>query len=728
MILCFGGWRDISIGTRERGKEFGVTEVDRTSPAVNFLQNGHGRWFPWTPVCLGLGIATYFALPIEPPIWWGASGVVFWLTLLVALRRFPIVRLGGLALFAVTLGFTLAQVRTHGVVAPVIGQRIGPATVDGRIVAVEMLTKGQRIILDRLTVSRLSVQTIPERIRLRVNGSQPDLRPGVWVRGRAVLTPPPPPVAPGAYDFQRQAFFQRIGGVGFVLGPLEVTGADPPTPFDGFRMWVEGARQDIAIRVSANLEDSHGTAAVAAALMTGLRGKIPEAVMTAMRDAGLAHLLAISGLHVGLVAALIFAAVRALLALIPWLALRYPIKKWAAVIAITGAGAYAVIAGGTVPTQRAFLMVGLVFVAVLRDRRAISMRLVAFAAMVVLAFSPESLLGASFQMSFAAATALVAIYEHAHRWQAGARLGGRGWRNRLLFYFAGVLVTTVVAGLATAPFAVFHFNRFALYGVAANLVAVPLTALWIMPWGMVAFAALPLGLENVPLAMMGAGIDAFVVVANVVSGWPGAVGMLPAFPAWALGGVVLGGLWLCLWPSRERWAGLVGVIPMAAALWMFPPPDVFVDDTGKLFAVRTTSGDYLPSTRRSGRFDREIWLRRAAATESPGVDNDNAAPRVRRLLCDGLGCVYRIADRTLAFAKSEEALNEDCWRADVLVVTVPIRAVCGNPAVVLTRRDLARDGAHAIWLNRGGIRVRSVNGERGDRPWVVRPGFGNGGT
>ena len=213
----------------------------------------------------------------------------------------------------------------------------------------------------------------------------------------------------------------------------------------------------------------------------GERGAIPADVLAAMRDSGLAHLLAISGLHVGLVAGILFFAARGGCALVPAVALRFPIKKWAAVVALIGAFGYLLLAGAPVPTQRAFVMVGLVLVAVLVDRRGISMRLVVWAAMFILLVRPESLLGASFQLSFAAVLALVAGYE-----ALGPRLrvwyGESGAARRVLLYVGGVALTTVIAGLATAPFALFHFNRVVVYSLAANLVAVPLTALWVMPW------------------------------------------------------------------------------------------------------------------------------------------------------------------------------------------------------------------------------------------------------
>jgi competence protein ComEC len=242
---------------------------------------------------------------------------------------------------------------------------------------------------------------------------------------------------------------------------------------------------------------------------------------------------------------------RGLLALLPGIALRYPIKKWAAVMAVAAAFGYALMAGATVPTMRAFLMIALVLVAILLDRRGISMRLVEWAALVVLVLHPESLLGASFQMSFAAVVGLIAAYELAGPRIATVRRGS-GPVRRLWLYVAGVLLTTLVAGLATAPFAAFNFNRMADYSLAANLVAVPVTAMWIMPAGVVSFLLMPFGWEEAALVPMGWGVGVVLEVARTVAGWPGAVTLLPAMPVWGIVLVTFGGLWLCLWQRSCR--------------------------------------------------------------------------------------------------------------------------------------------------------------------------------
>ena len=691
------------------------------------LHRERHRWVLWTPVFFGIGIAVYFGLRTEPPLWLGPCAVGLSLIGVLALRRRGSnpagILMAALVAFGILAGgFSVAQWRTAAVAAPVLAKRMGPTTISGRITGVETFPGSIRVTLDRPRVAGLGAEATPERIRLRLRGRQPALMPGQWLRARAILSPPPPPAAPGAFDFQRQSYFRRLGAVGFNLGPVETFAGAGGSGWDFLTLGLARVRQAITARIHAGLDGRAGV--VAAALMTGERSSIPGPLMDAMRDSGIAHLLAISGLHIGLVAAILFIGSRGLLALVAPLALHFPIKKWAAVVAIAGAFAYALIAGATVPTQRAFLMVGLMLLAVLADRRGLSVRLVAWAALIILILQPESLLGPSFQMSFAAVTALIAVYEGL-RDRARTRDTDTGrlppWARKAGFYVAGVALTTVIAGAATAPFAIYHFNRFADYGLAANLVAVPVTALWVMPWAVGAFLMMPLGLESLALVPMGWGVDVVIAVAETVSSWPGAVTLLPAMPTWALAAVALGGVWLCLWQQRWRYLGGAGIALGMAALFLVQPPDVLIEGRGRLLGVRTADGGLAVSNPRRARFDRDIWLRRLGQKRVRAAWPRNGASADGRLSCDVEGCVYRAGGRVVALAFGEAALAEDCWMADVVVSLVPVRISCPAPDGLIDRFDLWRLGGHALWLNGDKVRIETVNGVRGDRPWVIRP-------
>lgn len=697
---------------------------------ANQLIAERDRWVLWLPVALALGIACYFALRIEPPYYVGTlglmiAGAVAWM----GRSARAMVWLVAIGFFAFSLGFTAAQWRTLRITAPVIEKALRAVVIEGRIDLVEIRGKGVRVTLDHVRISTLGPRQTPEKVRLRLAGNQPELGRGDWISGRFSLSPPSPPVAPGAFDFQRRSFFQGIGGSGFSFGSVKVTKKAQSDGMAGVMSEITNLRRHIALRVLGYFSDrgQAKTGAVVAALMTGDRGGIPNKTMATFRESGLAHLLAISGLHIGLVAGIIFFGVRAVLALAGGTALKFPIKKWAAVAALAGALGYTLIAGATVPTIRAFLMISLVLVAVLFDRRGLSMRLVAFAASAILLMQPEALLGASFQLSFAAVIALISAYEALSKWRQGrGRLGGLsapGWHKPLL-YVGGVALTTLIAGGATAPFAAFHFNQFPHYGMIANVLAVPLTALWIMPWAVIAFALMPLGAEGVALGVMGWGVDLVLAVADMVSHWPGAVSLLPAMPPWALASLALGGLWLCLWRTRWRLFGLAAMAMGLATMGFYDMPDVLIDHRGRLMAVQDGAGGMAVSSRRAGRFTSDIWLRRAALdspTPWPGQSAKKSKKPAVSLSCDGLGCLYSAHGKTIALITDMAALEEDCAMANVVVSTIPVHGRCRGPDLIIDKIDLWRDGAHAVWIENDKIRVQSVNGERGDRPWVQRP-------
>jgi competence protein ComEC len=688
------------------------------------------RWALWLPVALGAGIGCYFSLPSEPPVWAGAAALAAAALLIALARGSPAALLLGVVLAAGASGFAVAQLRTAWVAAPVLQRDLGPVELTGRVLEVERGPARTRLVIERLSVGRLDPAATPARVRVSAAGQgAAAIAPGDWVSGLAVLRPPPEPAAPGGYDFARRAWFERLGAVGFALGAPQVVPQPAGWPlerrrFEGWTIFWEELRQTIAGRILAVLPDERG--ALAVALTVGKREAIPPDLLEAMRESGLAHLLAISGLHLGLVAGAVFLGLRSLLALWPAVALRRPIKKWAAGAGLLVALVYLFLAGATIPTQRAFMMVGLVFLAVLLDRSAVSLRLVAWAAAAVLLLAPESLLSASFQMSFAAVVALVSGYEAYAAWRArrDVRAGAEGGRSpwlRPATYLGGVALSSVIAIAATGTFAWYHFNRMAWFGLAANLVAVPLTALLIMPAALLALLAMPLGLEAVPLWLMGQGLGLLIRVARETASWPGAVQLLPALPAWGLVSVTLGGLWLCLWRRPWRFAGLLAIVAGLSGAVLRAPPDLLVSADGGLVAARGPDGRLALSQTARDSFVWEQWLRRSGQAEP-----DPWPPPGGWLTCDAAGCVYRRYGWEVALVADAAALGEDCGRADLVVAPFPVPAACGRardgPQRVVDRYRLWRDGGHAFLLRPDGLEMETVRGWRGERLWVRRPG------
>lgn len=674
------------------------------------------RFFLWLPVLVGAGIAAYFALRFEPPGWAGIAAMGLLGFLALAGRRDGFLLWPCVALCLVASGFALAQWQNARVAAPVLERSFGPAELEGRVVVLERMAEGNRVTLDRVSLARLRPDQTPERVRIvlkRRDAAAP--LPGQWIAVRARLNPPPAPAMPGGYDFQRRAWFDGLGAVGFALGEVRLLSDRPAGAYDRAAIWLAGLRDGLSQTIRTRVEGEAG--AVSAALVTGDRSAIPETVLDDMRDSGLAHLLAISGLHVGLVAALLFAGLRAVLALLPPLALRYPIKKWAALAAILGAVVYMVLAGATVPTQRAVLMTAIALGAVMLDRYPFSPRLVAVAALVVMALQPEELMGPSFQLSFAAVVALIAFYEAFGRRLADFGRAG-GWPGRIALYLVGVALTTLVAGAATGLIGAYHFNRVAQYSLIANMMAIPLTGFWIMPAAVLSVLAMPFGLEAWPLWLMGQGVTALLWVADTTAHWPGAVGSLPQMPDWGFAGAVLGGLWLCLWTGRKRLLGLAGIGLSVVSFLLTVPPDLLVNEDARLIGIRTGEGLYLSSLRRE-KYTAEMWA------ESLGEPPHIAFPKAGEsamggdLRCDAAGCLWDRDGLLISLGGRAEALAGDCARADIVITGLRVARWCKPGLLAVTGETLARDGALFLrWSADGRLQVDSVRDRRGTRPWT----------
>lgn len=680
----------------------------------------------WLPVALGIGIGVYFASPVEPSPVLGPGLAVVAVAVAVAFRNSRAVVWIALLVTAAAIGFAVAEHRTRAKATVMLEREIW-ADVEGRLTAIERRPTDWRLTLTGVSIIDVARLTrAPSGVRVTVAGAnkrqaENPLSIGDRVRLRARLGPPPPPAAPGAFDFQRDAYFRGIGAIGFVVGPVEVLERAPAGAGAGLRAMVDRVRDRAALLIRQALPGPSG--AVAAAMLIGDRAGIDEATALVFRETGLAHLLAISGLHMSLVAGTVFVTVRVALAAWPAAALRWPIKKWAAVVALVSALGYLLLAGAPVPTQRAFLMTAVVLTGVLLDRETLSLYLVAWAAAVVLLLAPESLIGPSFQLSFAAVIALIAVWEviSARRRVRPQRRGGP--LRRAVGYVGGVAATSLVASLATAPIVAHHFQQVPVLGAVANLAAVPVTAFLTMPAGVLGLLAMPIGLEAWPLRVMGWGIDATLWSAEMASTGPLTAVDVPALGIGSMIVLAIGGLWLAVWRTGIRWfgAGLVGVGLVLPALGRLP--DALISADGDLAAVRVPGEGWAVSREGGSRFVHDTWRRRwggDAGTSFLALDTRVDGPG--EFGCDGLGCVVRIGDRVLALAATPEAAIEDCTRSDIVVTAARLREGCDGGAIVIDRDNLRREGAHAIWLSHGAIRVQSVNASRGYRPWVIRPG------
>ena len=649
--------------------------------AARFEAEGERRLL-WLPVFFGVGIAVYFSLSVEPPLWPGAVAAVAAGAFAWALRRH---RWGGEAALAIVLvaaGFTLAGETTRDRRTAMLERRLGPVDVTGRVVNVDILGKGRRLIVAPDALPGLDPGRPLPHLRLHIPPSSDALLPGDRVALKAVLYPVPGPIPPGRRDMQRDLYFAGIGAVGYSYGGARRIAAPEGSAAGGWRERLRSLRSDMTDRITAVLPGSTG--GVAAALITGKRGAVAEEVKEAFRNSGLSHLLAIAGLHLGLVAAFVFFAVRGGLALIPAVALRYPIKKIAAAAALAVLTGYLLISGAAIPTQRAFVMNGLVFVAILVDRLRISMRICAIAAAAVLAIDPVSLVGVSFQMSFGAVVALIAVYE-----TFGARLARllhrRSLSGQILGYCGAVVVTTLVATIGTLPFSVYHFHRLALYSPLANVVAVPVSALWTLPWGVAACLSMPFGLERFALAPMGWGIDLTIWVAEAVSGLPGDLWAMPRLPTAGLVLVAMGGLWLGLWRGGWRRWGALAAAAGLGTMALTRPPDVVIADIGRFVALRAADGHYIARSGRGGDIAGSFLAEDTGEALSPW---SSPAAANAGLDCQGDLCRYGARGRRVAIVTGGAALPLDCAAFDAIVAQVPAGFRCRAVIPVIDRIEL----------------------------------------
>ncbi len=646
---------------------------------------------------LGTGAALYFALPAEPPAaaGWGAAAAAF--AGIAAASINPAARIPLALAAALALGFGAAKLSEERIAAPVLSQAM-TLHLTGRVLSVDPAAYGSRLVVGSLRSGGFA-GAVPGRARIAVRGVTA-LRPGDGISLTARLLPPPGPSEPGDSDFARAAFFEGIGAVGFSYGaPIPAPLASQPDLMARIPAGVELLREIMTARIRAALPGSDG--AIASALITGERGGIEPDDETALRDAGLAHVLAIAGLHMALVGVGLFWLVRAVLAAFPPVALNYPIKKWAAGAALLGAGFYLVISGATASSTRAFVMLAMMLLAILADRPALSMRSLALAAAIVLLWRPQSVTEPGFQMSFAAVAALVAVAEWEQRRQ---RVQPHGTFYR---YLRGIALTSLVGSLATMPFAIFTFDRATHYAVLGNLLAMPVMGFVVMPAAALGVMAMPFGLEAAPLHLMGWGIDIMLRTGRFVSALPGAVTVSRAWPVGALAAMTLGGLWLAIWRTGWRWLGLAPIAAGIVIALAARAPDILVAADARTIALRGSDGRIHFPRPPKDRFSAARWLARDGDARSVKDAAGGAT-------CDGESCVMTLPDGNLiAMPFRMEAVAEDCAHAAIILSAVPVEN-CPGPKLVLDSRAIALGGGYAIT---DGVAL-SVRQSRGDRPWV----------
>lgn len=686
------------------------------------------RWRLWAPVFFGGGCAAYFALKSEPALWPLIVAAVLsggaWLTA----RRFGLARRWTLILLMLAClcgGAAVAKLRTEAVDGPIAPALAEPTVVEAWVMDVDSPgERGARIVVAPVRIRGLAPEATPVRLRATVRGEPP--APGTAVRLFGILNPPPSPASPGAYDFGRNAYFQGMGGTLFALGQTRPTVLPEPPWRVRMAMKINAARYALAQRIVARLGERTG--GIAAAMTTGHETWIGREDLDAMRDSGLAHILSISGLHMAIVGGFVFFAVRLGVAAWPWLALRVSGKKVAAVAGLIAVGTYLVVSGAPPPAERSAITASIAFVAILLDRQEVTMHALAVAAFAVLLLQPEAIVTPGFQMSFAATAALVALVEV---WPRRIKEISAPWpivaAQRLGSWLLVACTASLVAGMATGPFAMQHFNRTAIYGLVANLGTAPIADFILMPALALGAALEPLGLGAPFLWLAGKGVEMMLAIGHWTAGLPGAVQTVASAPAAALPVAFLGILFICLWRGRLRWLGL----PLAAAVLIWPrpaAPDLWIGDGGSNAAFHQVGAAVVvrPGVRQ---FAADLWSRRRGLELTPRPE-------------EGWTC-----KRSFCAPEMDEAGPVALWWGKKAPTAEQLETMCRSATVVSSRAELAslptscagrlvldgvdygRGGSVELWRDGTGWKAVWAADVRGRRPWTRQadPDFSDSG-
>ncbi len=652
----------------------------------NFFEEAQ-RWVLWLPVFYGTGIGIYFGLYNEPPVYLVCLVVgVSWLALLVLWKNFA-TRLLAIILVTMSLGFAVAKINTEIVRAPIVPVIDHPMVISGNITNISSEKGFPQLFLHNLRIDELGAD-VPKNVKISVRSKiKEPVEPGDRIITNAVLIPPYRPAFPGGYDQARTLYYDGLGASGYAVKAVA------KLPEGAEDNYLQRVRYHISNKLLAALPGDEG--ALVDALATGNRSHLSDGAHDALRNSGLAHLLAIAGMHQALAGGFIFLLARFILALFPRFSEVHSTKKIAAVFAIICNFVYLLLSGMPYSAIRAFIMFFFFMLGVVFDRASLSVKSLGFAAIVILTFAPEAILGPSFQMSFAAVLSLISVYEILSKRrlarqmeeEVGDDYSHRKWQNHLglkiRHHAVGIALTSLIAGMATAPYSMFHFNQFVNYGVLANLLVMPITGLIVMPSIVLGMFMMPLGLEKFFLQPAGWGIGLILKIGAFVSGLPYATSHIPQMPVWGLVITTLGGLWVLLWQRRWRWWGLIFVVIGCLSPLTVTMPDIIINENAKFFAINYDGKLYFSKTRKN--FAVKNWMQNFVQSDKLMLEEKDSYEVKGYVLSTDATCVYKISG--------------------------------AHETLCLSETDLEKNGTHNIYLRDDKIVVETVEGRRGKRLW-----------
>lgn len=574
------------------------------------------RWPLWFPILFACGIGIYFVLPTEPSKWL-TLGIIEALILLSIIFKHHHKVLKFIGIFSILVfGFSWVQLRSIYVSSQIHQVPEAKLYLNGQIQNIDYNSNGKvRILLDE--IKNFEGDNILGRFSITLRSKQDNLRVGQCVELVAQLMPPPSTQIISGYQIDRNTFFKRISGNGYSLTQLYETECKTNDNLSSkFQNYINNTRKSIVKHIHTILKGD--VASVVSAIVAGEQGGIRKKCIEDYRNSGLAHFLSISGLHMSLITGLMFFFVRFIMALIPSLSLRFDSKKTSVGFAFLISFIYLLISGAGIPVQRAFIMTTIVLIGILFNRRAISMTSIAWAGFLVLLITPEALIGASFQMSFAAVIALIAFYEKfaspLSKWLNVQKDSLFIKLSKIVItYILGIIIADLIASIATLPFAIYHFNRIAVYTSLANLLAGPIIGLVIMPFTLFSLLMMPLGLDTYFLKVVGFGVSLVNDITSLISGWEGSSLQVLSPPLWGFMLIVFGGLWMCIWERKWRWWGGLFVIIGMLSITTVHRPDILISANNEVIALKDNNDNMVILPSHGNRFTKHIWMQKTAS-------------------------------------------------------------------------------------------------------------------
>lgn len=652
----------------------------------------------------------------EPFIYWGAGGLVIGLVGCVIIRRSFTAYLGCYqiccAIFLISAGFCLSWWQTHRQ-EPFYHVPFYATIIQGKIKSIEYLSTGKK----RIALQQVHFLTPPEsdqqewhRLVLFTLAKKDTqfVQNGDDIQARVMLHRPSSPQFVGGYDLQFHSWFKNIGAYGYALDPVKIISPQPAYS-------IQHLRERIAAHIRSIEPGSSGV--IAQILLTGIGGELSQQDRHAFAASGLAHLLAIAGLHLGIVMGIVTFTVRWLLLRSEYIALCYPVKTIAIIIGWSVGCFYLVLTGLHLPAMRSLLMASIVMLALLCNRPVFSKHNLMLAALFLLLLSPASVLNVSFQMSMAAVMALVSGFQLIYRW-IGHKYAQDSYIYRFFkVYFLEAAWVSILAGTAVVPVVMFYFHELNLYFVFANLIAVPLMAFWILPLGLLALCAMPLGLDAIFIKLMCFGIDWVITIAEWVADLPYASIAILTFPAWGYGLYFFGLCVLCLCITLIRWLGAMMMVIGLTSILFVTPPDIVTAANGRMIGVKGKGNLFTICQGGCDKVTLEEWRKVLKVKE---VQNISLGDSGEGYACNQEYCFfdqYKLLVILTTLPDPQQTFDA-CQSSHLEFSFLWNGSLCKNIPVINKKSNWIA-GSHSIWLKSFKINTDLQN--RGKRPWVMEP-------